>query len=387
MSNIPVVLQKAKVTLALDYPFFNYYVCKRDLKPRKDIWLFAVDKGGNIYYNPDNIEKMKLTVGEVVWGLCHEVGHLIGLHALREGGRDHFRWNYAGDAYINDMLNDCGVGKTIANTVNIPGSKDKTVEEIYRDLPEDMSPPQGGGGTPGDGEGGPPGMGDDLLDENAPQDEGAARVAEAEARMEAASAAMVAKQRGKMPGSLQRMVDAIVNVKTPWYDIMERFMTERIKTECTWRKPNRRFIGGGVYLPSIESDGTLGEIVIEIDVSGSIGQKELDCFCGHVNKIIETTRPTKVHVVYVDSAVAHVDTFEPDAYPIKMESHGGGGTDMREVFNWINDEGIEPACVVVLTDGYTPFPTQEDFPTIWAISTDVTAPADAGATVHFEIDD
>ena len=46
------------------------------------------------------------------------------------------------DAWINDMLNDCGVGESIPNTVNMPGSKDKTTETIYDELP---TSPKGSG--------------------------------------------------------------------------------------------------------------------------------------------------------------------------------------------------------------------------------------------------
>ena len=65
----------------------------------------------------------------------------IGQHANRVGARDRKKWNYAGDAWINDTLDDSKIGTRIPNCVNMAGSKDLTVESIYDNLPDN-----GGGG-------------------------------------------------------------------------------------------------------------------------------------------------------------------------------------------------------------------------------------------------
>jgi predicted metal-dependent peptidase len=379
------ILERAKVAIALDHPFFASILMRRELIVRRDIQTLAVDMQGQIFYNPEFVES--LTVQQAVWGLCHEVFHVIGLHSVRCRGREHQKWNLAGDAYINDTLDDCKIGQRIPNCVDMPGSKDKTVEKIYDELPD--PPPQGGGGGGGGGDSpGGDGLGGDILYEGAPQSEGERAAREAEMRVEVAQAAMAAKMRGKMPSNLQRFVDEIIAVKTPWYDILERWATERVKNDYTWRKPNRRFVGDNIYLPSMDDENRFGELVIVVDVSGSIGQRELNYFAGHVNRIIDQVCPTKVHVLYVDAAVNHADTYSPEDYPIVLTPHGGGGTDMRVAFDWCKRNAVEPKAVVVLTDGYTPFPESQMFPTIWAVvDSGVTAPACAGETVHFNMDD
>jgi len=140
-------LDKAKAQIVLDHPFFASILLKRKLTPRNDVPTLAVNARGDIFYNEKFIDG--LTVPQVVWGLCHEIGHVVGQHALRKKHRSHKKWNYAGDAWINDMLDDCGVGQRIPNTVDMQGSKDKTTETIYDELPDG-----GDGGDGGDGDGG-----------------------------------------------------------------------------------------------------------------------------------------------------------------------------------------------------------------------------------------
>lgn len=370
-------IDKAKAQIVLDHPFFASILLKRKLTPTKDVPTLAVDARGNIYYNEKFVED--LTVPQLVWGLCHEIGHVVGQHALRKKHRDHRKWNYAGDAWINDMLDDCGVGTRIPNTVDMKGSKDKTTETIYDELPS--SPDGGGSGTGGSSSDWDNGLGDDIMSENLTESE--IKEIEANGKVEIAQAAQAAKARGKLPGKLAEMVADILNVKTPWYDILERYMTDCVKQDQTWTKPNRRHIGAGVYLPSIASEPAMGELAIQVDVSGSISKRELDYYNGHLSRIIKQCNPTKVHVLYTDTDVQKYVEFEQGA-DVQLEFYSGGGTDMPAGFDYLNDKGIEPAVFVCLTDGYTGFGEPPSYPVVWCISSDITA--DHGETVHFEME-
>lgn len=370
-------LEKAKAVLVLDHPFFASLLLKYPIIERKDIPTLAVDKRGQIYYNAEFVET--LTVPQLVWGLCHEIGHKIGHHAQRMDKRDHKKWNIAGDAWINDMLSEAKVGETIPGCVNMPGSKDDTVENIYDKLPDSPNGGQGGSGLPGDG------LGDDLLDEGAPMTEAEVREMEANTKVDLAQAAQAARMKGKLSAGLARIVDEIINVTTPWQDILERFMINKVKNESSWNRPNRRFIGHDIYLPSMDSVGTMGELVIGVDTSGSIQNRELQHFGAHVNRIIDTCKPEKVTVIYCDAEVNHVDEFAPDEYPVKFKPHGGGGTDLVKIMDYITEKGINPVATVIFTDGYTPFPESVDHPTIWAMTTGIEAPISAGETIHFDM--
>ena len=362
-------LDRAKVSIVTQHPFFASILMKRKLVEDSTISTAAVDQRGQIYYNPKFVEK--LSVDQLVFLLCHEVGHVIGQHASRRGARHAKKWNIAGDAWINDMLKDAGIGQFIEGGVNMPGSKDETVDEIYNKLPD----------QPNDGRG-PGGIGDDLIERGSPLTPEEADRIDAETRVEIAQAAQAAKAQGKMPGALAKIVADLIDPGTPWHDILERYMTSFSRGEYSWARPNRRF---QQYLPSTGKTPEMGEVVIQVDVSGSISKLELDHYNGHMKRIVEMCNPERVHVLYVDTGVAKHDVFE-QGEEVELSFYCGGGTDMEEGFNYLAKEGIEPEVFVCLTDGYTSFNPDNapGYPVIWCISSDIEAPY--GENIHFSLE-
>ena len=353
-------LDKAKAQVILDSPFWASILLRRKLICDNSIPTLAVDARANIYYNNDFLES--LTVPQIVWGLCHEVGHVIGQHAIRKGARNHKKWNYAGDAWINDTLDDSNVGQRIPNTVDMKGSKDKTTETIYDELPEDH-------GDNGLGEDVIYGIGADGSGKPLTPDE--IKEIEGQIKIEIAEAAQAAKMRGKLSGRLEKMVADLLEVKTPWYEILEKHMTACVAQGQSWRRPNRRFVDH--YLPSVDKLPQMGELVVQVDVSGSISKKELDYYNGHLSRIIEQCRPEKVHVLYTDTEVQkHIEL--DCGEEVALEFYSGGGTHMPAGFDFLAQQGIEPQVFVCFTDGYTDFGTDPGYPVVWCISSDVDSP-------------
>lgn len=373
-------LDKAKVAIGLDHPFFASILYKRQLVERKNIPTLAVSDRGTIYYNPEFVES--LTVPQLVWGLCHEVGHVICQHAIRRGSRDHKKWNYAGDAWINDTLDSCNVGQRIPKTVDMAGSKDKTTEQIYDELPEN---PDGGKGK-GQGSGGGymdgDGMGEDIIQEGAPLSEHEIQEIEAQTKIDLAEAAQIAKAKGKLPGALAEFVADILNPKTPWHEILERYMTDMAKGDYSWARPNRRFMSQRMYLPSVGRVPKLGEVVIQVDISGSVSRDEIAYYNGHMKRIIEQTHPEKVHVIYTDTEVQRHEEFD-NPEDVQINFYSGGGTDMPAGFDFVAEKGIDPQVFICLTDGYTDFGDAPGYPVIWCISSDIESTH--GETIHFEM--
>jgi predicted metal-dependent peptidase len=150
-------------------------------------------------------------------------------------------------------------------------------------------------------------------------------------------------------------------------------MTSFTRGDYTWARPNRRF--ANCYLPSTGKTAEMGEVVIQVDVSGSISKLELDHYNGHLQRIVSQCNPSRVHVLYVDTAVAKHEVFE-QGEEVALTFYCGGGTDMEEGFNYIAKEGIKPEVFVCLTDGYTDFneANAPDYPVVWCISSDIRAP-------------
>lgn len=368
---VKLKMDRAKTKLVLKHPFFSTLLMKYPLIETTAVPTMGVDTKGKIYYNPDFVAT--LSEDQIVFGLAHEVMHRVGMHAFRKGGRDMKKWNYATDAWINDMLRDAKVGEWIPHIVDIPGSKEKICEQIYADLPDsdfDMG-----------------GLGQDLMPGTGePLSEEEQRHLQHEAQRDLAEAAAVAQMRGMMPGSLRGFVDSALNPTVPWYKLLERWMSSKARTVMSWARPNRRFMAAGHYLPSYDNVNTMGPVGIVVDVSGSISNEVLGAFAKHVQHVIDQVRPTKVIVAYVDSTVAHVDEYEGEDIQIELKPHGGGGTDMRVGLKYLHEHEPNLEAAIVLTDMYTPFPSRQFFPTFWAATTDVVAPHEAGETVKIEVE-
>jgi len=69
--------------------------------------------------------------------------------------------------------------------------------------------------------------------------------------------------------------------------------------------------------------------------------------------------------------------------PIKLNPVGGGGTDFRPPFEYLESEDIIPAAAIYLTDGecYS-FPEEPDYPVMWIIDNKRTADPPFGEVIR-----
>jgi predicted metal-dependent peptidase len=75
--------------------------------------------------------------------------------------------------------------------------------------------------------------------------------------------------------------------------------------------------------------------------------------------------PEKIHVAYCDTRVTGLLELEPGDAPV-FKPAGGGGTDFRPVFEKVAEEGLEPACLIFMTDCMGTFPEEPPpYPVLW----------------------
>jgi len=194
---------------------------------------------------------------------------------------------------------------------------------------------------------------------------------------------------GKMGSGGDRDLEALLAPKVDWREVLREF----ISTTCagndysTWRRPNRRFVSSGYYMPSGVSE-SVGELVIAIDMSGSIGSRELSQFLGEVKGICDNVHPEKVRLLYWDTKVCADETYtgaELDNLAESTKPAGGGGTMVECVPEYMTQQGIKPQAVVVLTDGYLGGSWgQWSSPVLWCIVNNKHASPDVGTAVHVE---
>ena len=191
---------------------------------------------------------------------------------------------------------------------------------------------------------------------------------------------LLASKRG---GDVSRGIEALTQPKVDWREQLREFMTEATSghDDSTWRRPNRRWLAQDMYMPSAVAVA-MGPVVFVGDTSGSM-QELVSMILSEVVGVCNTVKPEVLHLLEVDSKVAKHSIFSrEDLHNVGLisEFHGGGGTDMRTAFAYIDENHIKPEVVIVCTDGYTPWPTTLRYPTLWVMTTDVVAPV--GSTIH-----
>jgi predicted metal-dependent peptidase len=175
----------------------------------------------------------------------------------------------------------------------------------------------------------------------------------------------VAKLAGKLPAGVDRSLEAAQAADVDWRELLRRAWSETIPADYSWSRPNRRHVWNGLYLPGVVCDG-VGEICIAVDCSGSIHARQLGLFEAEVRSILAGQQPRLVHVLYFDTAVQKVETYQA-GQPVKLAPVGGGGTDFRPCFHWLEERSITPQTLVFLTDLWGTFPGDvPPYPVLWA---------------------
>lgn len=353
----------ARRDLILDYPFFGVLSLKLDLVEDLQCETFVTD-GAKIVFNPEFANS--LDRHELAGVIAHEVLHCSNGHPWRREHRDHERWNYACDYAINPILLEAGL--TLPKDA-LDGSpyKGMSAEEIYAQL-ESQEQQSGSGSDKSQGQSNGQGQGGKQQANSCGKVADCDQSNQAEMKADwAASVLRAAKQAqaiGKLPGGLERLVEEIKNPPQDWRSILRRFVQENATSDYSWKMPNPRYLHSGLYLPALRSEN-MPPMVVAIDTSGSINDVVVGQFAKELDSIVEEMQPERVHVVYCDAKVRKVDVFERGEL-VTIAPQGGGGTDFRPVFDWVEEEGIEPSCLVYLTDMAGRFPDDNPaYPVLW----------------------
>lgn len=363
MRKLTTKLAKAKTALILEHPFVGTIALSMPFEFDESIKTAATN-GKRIKFNPEFVDS--LTDEEVKFLVAHECFHPMLEHNFRRGDRQPKKWNVAADYVINKLLTDESIGrmpKVGLLDPNIYNAGHGTSEGIYNILP-DMPDDGSGPGDPGNAL-------DDCEDgDGSPAEQ---QQQQAEWKVKVAQAAQAAKMMGKMSANMQRLVDEVLQPKVDWREVMQKFLVKARTDQRSFSRFNRRFIAQGLYLPSVSGE-QMGEVCFAVDCSGSIDQKTVNQFAAEIKRVKEDLMPERIHVLYFDSEVSHVESYEQHD-DLDIKPHGGGGTDFAPVFEKIIELGINPVAVVFLTDlCCNSFGDQPDAPVLWVTTDPGKAP-------------
>ena len=196
------------------------------------------------------------------------------------------------------------------------------------------------------------------------------------------------KRIGKGNGNFDREIEEMLAPQVDWREQLRDF----VKSVCTnkdassWRRVNRRFLSGDVYMPTMIGE-KVGHIAIGRDTSGSMGELLANA-AAETRGIASEVNPEKIDLIDWDCSVEKHEVYEGNAVTsVNANSmRGGGGTDPRCMAAYLKGQAIKPECVVVLTDGYiSDWGTEDEWqgvPVLWAIVGDNKVVAPIGKTIH-----
>lgn len=165
--------------------------------------------------------------------------------------------------------------------------------------------------------------------------------------------------RGTQPGDALRWASAILEPVVPWQQVLTAAVRRAAgwahgHTDYTYTRPSRRqHAVRGVLLPATRRP--LPTIALVVDTSGSVDDGMLGQALGEVDGAIAGlgVPGEQVTVLACDAAVSTVQRVRRAA---DTRLGGGGGTDMRAGIDAASRLRPRPDVLVVLTDGYTPWP-------------------------------
>lgn len=324
-----------------------------------------------------------LTDAEFRFLMLHECYHKMYRHLTTWGAlhdMDATRANRACDYVINGKLSDMDLGGFIKMPdggcldTKYRGMNAKQVFDMLEKSDDEDGDGRGGG-----------------MDEH--DWEGAKEMSTEEAEALAKEIDEAVRQgsvlAGKTGSGGNRDLNELLQTKKDWRELLRDYVTTTCagKDYSTWKKPNRRYIGMDMLMPSSVSE-TMGELVVAIDTSGSIGQRELTRFLTEIKGICDQVKPSKVRLLYWDTQVCGHEVYDDtqrDNIATSTKPQGGGGTCVECVPMYMNEHGIKPELVIVLTDGYLGGSWgQWSVPVLWCIDGNSSATADVGTTIHIE---
>jgi predicted metal-dependent peptidase len=314
----------------------------------------AVDRGWSVRLDPATVDE--LSVEQLGRMLVHLTGHLVRDHAGRaerlgvaaDGARA--RWNCSTDAEINDDLRSDGCAPDLASLLPEDlGCERGRLAEHYQAHGRaaarrwDCGSGADGCARPGDADG-PIGLHDGEL-------------------LRLGVAAEIHRCENAQPGSVAggwlRWAESVMPSRVDWRRVLAaelRSATALVagKVDYSYRRPSRRAdLQPELVLPRL--DRPIPDVAIVCDTSASMGERLLARALAEVEGVLVRAglRQAQVRVLAVDTEVQAARRVTRAA---AVELVGGGGTDMGAGILAAAKLRPPPSIVIVLTDGYTPWP-------------------------------
>lgn len=376
----PLELQVARVLLMKGRPYVATAVWALQPVPVTDSdqlkGTIGVDKHWRLYYDPGVLPAWSPEA--LAGALYHELHHLLRSHHARaenllsDFGEDEAEnvvlasklhlANIAEDCEINDGLEEEKIKLPPVNyaTPSKYGLAPNDLwENYYQELLKNARPVKlvciggaGGCGSCADGKR----RSYELPAGSKDAPEISSAEAELVIRKTAADVQEHARTRGTVPASLKRWADDLLSPQVPWRRVLAGAVRRAVAvtlgaTDYSFQRPNRRNAGAFI-LPGMVRP--VPNVAVIGDTSGSMGPGELQkIVLTELKGICRALGRGSLTFLDVDAEVHGVQRVQSER---QVKLRGGGATDMRVGIARACELRPKPSLIVILTDGYTPWP-------------------------------
>ena len=376
--SLHVKISQAKAKLLVDYPYFGTLASRLELVKNENISAFLSD-GKRLEYNDEYLESLEIS--ELEFALSNGAMHIALSHQNRKNSRYGWLWQLATDYAINSMLVQNGLDMPFGVNYD-PRFEGLYAEEIYEILRDEIKNEEFS-----DDESDETGFNEenkrhnnrqnssgnsDKKDENAPKIEVENIVDEELLSKINEKLIQDELTRGDLPLGLERFFDMTFSSKIDWREELRDAIDRFYKDDYRVLPPSKKLLYLGTYLPSLTSNRF--KLTIAIDSSGSVDEQLLSSFMSEVNSIMLSISNYEIDIIVADAKVHSHDTFyEGDELLYTLK--GGGGTDFRPVFEYIEQNLYNTSLLLYFTDLDGEFPKEEPlFDVVWISPKDKDVP-------------
>jgi len=368
------LLLRAKSLLTVKYPYFGMLASRLKHEPSDTLSGYA-SNGVRFLYNSDFLERR--SVEDVMFILTNCVMHHVLSHQQRRLNRRGKLWQLSTDYAINNLLAKSGLVIPMGANYN-KDYEGMYAEEIYDALKNDLN--LGEGDAFGESGETPPesammeqegddsqsfsnidGIADELDAQNESQWQYAASIAQE-----------VAQRKGAMPLGLERLGKKVKASDVDWRFELYNAVNRHMRNNYAFMPPNKKHIHRGIALPSLTSD-TLS-LCVAIDTSGSIDDQLLGAFMEEFKTIMQNFPSVRIELIIADAKVHAHHTFQ-GGERMDFKLKGGGGTDYRPTFDYVEANLPMTTMLLYFTDGEGSFPRiPPNYEVLWALSRSAKMP-------------
>lgn len=351
-------LDKATASLLATQPYWAMLRLKMDLIADSSVDAMSTD-GRAIYYNPAYVSNQDDDI--LVTLLAHEVDHKALGHCWRMRSYDPQRFNVAADHVVNIRLRDAGF-RLWPGALCDDQYRGMAVEQVYRLLPESQ-PEQSQSQSQSQSQPGAiqepkqangQALNQSDVDNLAQQND-----------IDVFQAASAAAKAGKLPGGAKEQVKKMRHPGDNWInEIMEFCQASLAADDYSWRRPDSHYLQSDIFMPTLAND-RVGDIVLVVDSSGSMRQDVLARCISVAQDVLDVLTPASLRVIECDTEVQRDREYLPGDI-VHDDITGRGGTAFQPLFDYVEQKGYMPACLVYLTDlDCSDSPAEPDYPVLW----------------------